>query len=126
MSPGASPDAFDDTKVENKSADGLTLTMSTSARHIRFLLGTDTSGSYSLTGFQPASTLPLTLSKSVGTPAALSADVKDARLRDVVPAVRLTMAVMRKPIPGDNTKPAEDSSARAMPMDWNSAKPSVP
>ena len=38
-------------------------------------------------------------------------------IRNIVPAVKVTMAVMRKPKPGANTKPADDSSAKAMPMD---------
>ena len=37
-------DSFDNTKVENKSGDGLTLTMSTSVKRTHFYFGTDTSG----------------------------------------------------------------------------------
>ena len=47
-------------------------------------------------------------------------------IKNMVPAVKVTTAVTRKPRPGSNTKPADDSSAKAMPMDWNSAKPKVP
>jgi hypothetical protein len=62
---------------------------------------TDASGSYSLTGFQPASTLPLTLSKSVGTSAALTADVKAAiTLSDVLDALKIYL-----------NKPATSTSA---------------
>ena len=62
---------------------------------------TDTSGSYSLTGFQPASTLPLTLSKSVGTSGALTADVKAAiTLSDVLDALKIYL-----------NKPATSTSA---------------
>jgi hypothetical protein len=62
---------------------------------------TDTSGSYNLTGFQPASTLPLTLSKSVGTFAALTADVKAAiTLSDVLDALKIYL-----------NKPATSTSA---------------
>lgn len=37
-------DSFDGTKVESKSADGLTMTMSTAVKRMHFYFGTDTSG----------------------------------------------------------------------------------
>jgi oligopeptide transport system permease protein len=37
-------DSFEDAKVESKSDDGLTMTMSAKARHLYFLFGTDSSG----------------------------------------------------------------------------------
>src|SRR5882724_1552654 len=37
-------DSFEDTKVDSKSADGMTMTMSTSVKYIHFYFGTDTSG----------------------------------------------------------------------------------
>jgi oligopeptide transport system permease protein len=37
-------DSFEDTKVENKSDDGLTMTMSTAVKYTYFYFGTDTSG----------------------------------------------------------------------------------
>ena len=49
-----------------------------------------------------------------------------SHIKNMVPAVNVTMAVTRKPTPGESTSPADDSSARAMPMDWNKAKPKVP
>ena len=69
--------------------------------------------------------------KALGKPAAMPAKIRmemplprprsvicsPSHIRNMVPAVRLTMAVTRKPNPGANTKPAEDSKARAMPMD---------
>ncbi len=49
-----------------------------------------------------------------------------SHIRNMVPATRLTTAVRRKPKPGAMTRPGEPSSARAMPSDWNRARPSVP
>src|SRR5262249_10616446 len=37
-------DAFENTRVESRSDDGLTLSMSTDVRHLYFFFGTDTSG----------------------------------------------------------------------------------
>ncbi len=37
-------DSFEDGKVESKSADGLTMTMSAAVQHLHFYFGTDTSG----------------------------------------------------------------------------------
>ena len=77
---------------------------------------------------------------ALGRPAAMPAKIRiemplprprsvicsPSHIRNIVPAVRLTTAVMRKPKPGFMTRPAEPSSAMAMPSDWNSARPSVP
>ena len=49
-----------------------------------------------------------------------------SHIKNMVPAVKDTMAVTRKTKPGSFTKPAEDSKAKAMPMDWKIAKPKVP
>jgi hypothetical protein len=51
---------------------------------------TDTSGRYSLPGFQPLSVLPLTVSKAAATGAVLAADVKSAiTLSDVLDALKI-------------------------------------
>ena len=77
---------------------------------------------------------------ALGMPAAMPAKIRiemplprprsvicsPSHIRNMVPAVRLTTAVMRKPKPGASTRPGEASSAIAMPSDWNSARPSVP
>ena len=77
---------------------------------------------------------------ALGRPAAMPAKIRiemplprprsvtcsPSHIRNIVPAVRLTTAVMRKPKPGTSTRPGEPSSASAMPSDWNSASPSVP
>ena len=47
-------------------------------------------------------------------------------IRNMVPADSVTTVVKRKPKPGAITRPAEDSSATAIPKDWNKARPSVP
>ena len=47
-------------------------------------------------------------------------------IKNMVPAVKDTMAVTRKTMPGSFTNPAEDSNAKAMPIDWKMAKPKVP
>jgi len=49
-----------------------------------------------------------------------------SHIKNMVPAVNVTTAVRRNPIPGVITKPADDSSARAIPRDWNKANPKVP
>ncbi|MNY47123.1 hypothetical protein D3C86_1823650 [compost metagenome] len=49
-----------------------------------------------------------------------------SHIKNMVPAVKLTTAVIRNPKPGVKTKPAELSSATAIPNDWNRAKPKVP
>ena len=49
-----------------------------------------------------------------------------SHIRNIEPAVRLTMAVMRKPKPGAITRPADDSSATAMLKDWNRASARAP
>ena len=49
-----------------------------------------------------------------------------SHIRNIVPDVRLTIAVRRKPMPGLMTRPGEPSSASAMPSDWKIARPSVP
>lgn len=57
---------------------------------------TDSTGSYKLTGFQPASTLPLSISKPVGTSAAWAVDVKAAiTLSDVLDALKI---YLNKPV----------------------------
>ncbi len=77
---------------------------------------------------------------ALGSPAAMPAKIRmemplprprsvicsPSHIRNIVPAVRLTTAVMRKPKPGFSTSPAEPSSAMAMPSDWKIARPSVP
>ena len=78
--------------------------------------------------------------KALGKPAAIPAKINieiplpnprsvicsPSHIRNIVPAVRLTTAVIRKPKPGLMTNPAEASSATAMPNDWKMANPSVP
>ena len=49
-----------------------------------------------------------------------------SHIRNIVPATKLTTAVMRKPKPGLITRPDVPSSASAMPSDWKIASTSVP
>jgi hypothetical protein len=49
-----------------------------------------------------------------------------SHIRNIVPATRLTTAVMRNPNPGEITSPGEPSSASAMPRLWKVPSISVP
>ena len=49
-----------------------------------------------------------------------------SHIKNMVPAVKVTTVVKRKPKPGLITKPEDDSNAKAIPNDWNKANPTVP
>jgi oligopeptide transport system permease protein len=64
-------DSFKDTRVEQRSADGLELTMSAAARHLYFFLGTDTSGRDLLTRTLIAGRISLAVGLLAGVVAVL-------------------------------------------------------
>ncbi len=59
-------DSFDDTRVEQRSDDGMTLTMSSAVRHLHFYFGTDTSGRDLLTRTLVAGRVSLTVGLLAG------------------------------------------------------------
>jgi len=70
--------------------------------------------------------MPAKIRIEIPLPRPRSVICSPSHIRNMVPAVRLITAVMRKPKPGLITSPAEPSSASAMPSDWKIASPSVP
>ena len=61
--------------------------------------------------------MPAKINMEMPLPKPRSVICSPNHIKNMVPAVKLTIAVILKPMPGTNTNPADDSSAKAMPMD---------
>ena len=85
-----------------------------------------TSSSVPATACGSPAAMPAKMMSEMPLPTPRSVICSPSHIRNMVPVVSVSMVTIRNAMPGSTTSPCCDSSAIAMLMLWNSARPNVP